>query len=139
MMISLLSMAANFILNWALVGVLQERGLALSTSVVAIMNFALLYAIMRRRVGGIEGRATALAVLKIVTASAAMGVVCWALSGLIARAAGSGFPARAVNVLVSVAVGAVVFWIVAAALGLTELRSITTAIAQRLRGRTRRS
>lgn len=138
MMISLLSMATNFVMNWMLVGVLQERGLALSTSTVALMNFALLYAIMRRRVEGIEGRRTAVAVGKIVAASAVMGVVCWVISGAIGKAAGFSFLARAINVFASVSAGAGVFYLVASALGVQELKAATDAIAGRVVRRIRR-
>ncbi|MFY9555790.1 MAG: murein biosynthesis integral membrane protein MurJ, partial [Blastocatellia bacterium] len=131
MMISLFSMATNFAMNWMLVGVLQERGLALSTSAVALMNFALLYAIMRRRVNGIEGRRTAVTVGKILLASAVMGVACWAISSVIAGGIGVSLPARAVNVLVSVTAGAVVFYLIATALGIHELRAARDAFARR--------
>jgi peptidoglycan biosynthesis protein MviN/MurJ (putative lipid II flippase) len=123
---------------WMLVGVLQERGLALSTSTVALMNFALLYAIMRRRVEGIEGRRTAVAVGKIVAASAVMGAVCWVISATIGKTAGSSFPSRAINVFASVSSGAGVFYLVASALGVQELKAATDAIAGRIgRGRRR--
>lgn len=131
MMISLLSMATNFVMNWMLIDVLQERGLALSTSTVALMNFALLYAIMRRRVKGIEGRTTAFAVGKIVAASAVMGIVCWAISRAIANSAGFSFSARAANVVASVSVGAVVFYLVASALGIQELKAATEVFTRR--------
>ncbi len=131
MMISLLSMATNFVMNWMLVGVLQERGLALSTSAVALMNFALLYLIMRRRVEGIEGRRTAVAVGKILAASAVMGITCWVISSAIGKTAGFSFAARMMNVLASVSAGAGVFYLVASALGVQELKAATDALAAR--------
>jgi putative peptidoglycan lipid II flippase len=131
MMISLLSMATNFVMNWMLIDVLQERGLALSTSTVALMNFALLYAIMHRRVKGIEGRTTVIAVGKIVAASAVMGVVCWAISRAIANGAGVSFPARTANVAASVSVGVGVFYLVASALGIQELKAATKVFTSR--------
>jgi len=137
MMISLLSMATNFVMNWMLVGVLQERGLALSTSTVALMNFALLYAIMRRRVDGIEGRRTGITVAKILAASAVMGAVCWAISNAIGRFAGPSFPARAANVFVSVAAGAVIFYLVASALRVQELKAATDVFTRRFARRPR--
>jgi putative peptidoglycan lipid II flippase len=138
MIISLLSMATNFVMNWMLVGVLQERGLALSTSAVALMNFALLYWIMHRRVDGIEGRRTAVVVGKILAASAVMGIACWAISSTIAKAAGFGFAARTINVLASVSAGAGVFYLVASALGIQELKAATDALAGRFVRRIRR-
>ena len=131
MMISLLSMATNFVMNWMLIDLLQERGLALSTSTVALMNFALLYAVMHKRVEGIEGRKTAIAVGKIVAASAVMGLVCWAISRAIANIAGFGFSARAANVVASVSAGAFVFYLVASALGIQELKAATEVFTSR--------
>jgi peptidoglycan biosynthesis protein MviN/MurJ (putative lipid II flippase) len=118
-------------MNWMLIDVLQERGLALSTSTVALMNFALLYVIMRRRVRGIEGRTTAFAVGKIMAASAVMGMVCWAIRRAIANSAGVTFSARAINVAASVSVGAAVFYLVASALGIQELKSATEVLTSR--------
>ncbi|PYT02263.1 MAG: murein biosynthesis integral membrane protein MurJ, partial [Acidobacteria bacterium] len=131
MMISLLSMATNFVMNWMLVGVLQERGLALSSSTVALMNFALLYAIMRRRVDGIEGRRTGITVAKILAASAVMGAVCWGLNNAIGRFTGVVFPARAANVFVSVTAGAGIFYLVASALRVQELKAATDIFVKR--------
>jgi len=128
MMISLLSMATNFVMNWMLVGVLQERGLALSTSTVALMNFVLLYAIMRRRIHGVEGGTTATAIGKILSASAVMGLGCWFISGAIAKVAGSGFAARVANVVVSVLIGAAIFYVAASLLRVQELRAATDII-----------
>lgn len=138
MAISLLMIAINFFMNWALVGTLQERGLALSTSTVAVLNFALLYSIMSRRVGGIEGRATALAVFKIIVASAVMGAACWVVSYSISRVLSDNQITRAINVFTSVAVGAVVFYFSANALGVKELRSGVRAVVNRLSRRSRR-
>jgi putative peptidoglycan lipid II flippase len=138
MTISLLMIAINFFMNWALVGTLQERGLALSTSTVALLNFALLYSIMSRRAGGIEGRRTALAVGKIIVASAVMGAACWAASYAISRMTGDNQIARAINVFTSVAVGAIVFYFSARALGVKELRTGVGAIVNRLTRRSRR-
>src|SRR3954454_21953092 len=56
MFVSLFSIALNFCLNWLLtlhLG-LGHRGLALSTSVVAVTNFVLLYVMMRRYAGRLE-------------------------------------------------------------------------------------
>ena len=137
MLISLAMILINFFMNWAMVGIFQERGLALSTSTVALLNSALLYAIMSRRVGGIEGRRTAATVGKIVLASTGMGAVCWAASYAQTRALGDGQVARAINVFASVAVGAVVFYLVARALGVKELAGIAAIVnrfTRRMRG-----
>src|SRR5436853_6045929 len=56
MMVSIFSIAVNFILNWFFmfkIG-LGHRGLALSTSLVALNNFLLLYIMMRKYAGPLE-------------------------------------------------------------------------------------
>src|SRR5262249_59735082 len=61
-LVSLLSIATNYLLNWMFVRKLGfgHVGLALATSAVALGNFALLYVILRRRIGrfGTHGLAT---------------------------------------------------------------------------------
>ncbi len=135
MIISLASMLTNFVMNWSLVSVLQERGLALSTSTVALGNCGLLYLIMRRRIKGIEGRRTALAVAKILFSSAVMGVACWGVSTGIRGAVGNTFTARLANVSVSVMVSAGLFYLTASLLRVEELRAATSALAGRLKRR----
>jgi putative peptidoglycan lipid II flippase len=132
MTISLFMMAANFILNWVLVGILQERGLALSTSSVALLNFALLYLIMRRRIGGIEGGRTARTVGKIIVASTAMAIVCWFVARIVGASAGQSLGARVATVAASIAVGVGVFYLSAMLLQVSELRVAKDALVGRL-------
>src|SRR5262249_7334232 len=84
MNVSLLSILVNALLNWFTIHWLGlgHTGLALATSSVAMLNFGILYAIMRRRVGALPGLGAALA--RIVLASSALGVVCVALKGGVA-------------------------------------------------------
>jgi peptidoglycan biosynthesis protein MviN/MurJ (putative lipid II flippase) len=116
--------------------VLQERGLALSTSTVALMNFVLLYLVMQRRISGIEGRRTAITVAKILAASVLMGAVCWFTSDRIAAFAGVSSAAKLANVLASISLGGFVFYVAASAFGVPELKVATETIVSRLtRGR----
>jgi len=132
MIISLLSMVTNFVMNWFLVGVMQERGLALSTSTVALANCGLLYFIMRTRINGIEGKRTAATVGKILLASAVMGAACWAISTGLSRALGDNFASRLANVSVSVVAGSCLFYLAASILRIEELKMATSAVAGRL-------
>jgi putative peptidoglycan lipid II flippase len=133
MLVSLLSMATNFVMNWLLVARFQERGLALSASMVGLLNFALLYFIMQRRIHGIEGRRTFVAIIKIFIASAAMGAACWAVSAGLPRLIGDRFAARVINVTVSVALGALIFYAGAWLLRIEELHDATNALLRRFR------
>ena len=133
MIISLASMLTNFVMNWTLVGPLQERGLALSTSTVALGNCALLYAIMQRRINGIEGKRTLVAVLKIIFASLVMAAACWAISHWVNGMCGRSFAARLLNVAGSVGAGAGVFYLAASAVRVEELKIATDALIGRFK------
>jgi len=76
MMVSLVSIVVNLTLNWTFVRVLGlgHVGLALSTSAVALGNCALLYLLLRRRVGPLGGGLTA-RLARIGAAAVVMGVV----------------------------------------------------------------
>ena len=138
MIVSLLSIGTNYVMNGLLVSRFQERGLALSTSTVALLNFALLYFIMQRRIQGLEGRRTLLTIIKIIIASAAMGAACWAMSAGITRLIGDHFAARVINVsisVVSVGLGALIFYAGAWLLKVEELHAATNALMRRFRKR----
>jgi putative peptidoglycan lipid II flippase len=72
--ISFITVLANAGLNFALVQVMGYRGLALGTSIAALLNATLLMVMLRRRLGGIEGGAIAGALAKIAAATALMGL-----------------------------------------------------------------
>jgi putative peptidoglycan lipid II flippase len=60
-----------------LVRVLGFRGLALGTSIASIFNAGALLWVLRGRLGGLDGRRTLIAFLKILAASVAMGAAAW--------------------------------------------------------------
>lgn len=120
MLVSVLSIVTNLVLNWTFVRVLGfgHVGLALSTSAVAIANCALLYAILRRRVGPLGTRAAAgfgriLAATAIMIAAAA--AVDAAVSPMLPAAATA---RHALRLLVAIPLSAGVLWGAALALGI---------------------
>jgi putative peptidoglycan lipid II flippase len=102
-----------------------HAGLALSVSMVSIFNALTLLMLIRPRIGGINGAAMLSSVAKILAAAAAMGLVCAAVARL--------SPSRAVNILAGVPLGAAVFYICAAGLGLRELTDARDALLKKLR------
>ena len=80
MLVSFLAIAANLFLNWLFTFRLGwgHRGLAFSTSLVATMNFLLLYALMRRHTRRLETRQMLTALGKISLAGALLALICWA-------------------------------------------------------------
>ncbi len=135
MIFSLVSILVNFTMSWILVGVWQERGLALSTSISALLNSALLYLALRSRIRGLEGRQTTVTVMKIGMSSAVMWVSCRLALHWLAKGFGTHFAAQVLTVLMAVAVGAAVFYGCAYLLGIGELQTAVEAMTRRFRRR----
>ena len=112
--ISFITIAINVVLNIMLMEPLQHRGLALATSISSVLNFVLLFEVLRRKIGPMGGRALSRSAGKILLASllaalaafaAAWEVESWlGLTSVIARMAvvGSGLAAAAAVYLAAV-------------------------------------
>ena len=72
------SVIVNVILNVALVRVLGYRGLALGTSITAIINASVQLFLLRREIHGLDGSRMAASLVRVLAASAVMGAVTWA-------------------------------------------------------------
>ena len=138
MLVSLLSIVTNYAVAKFTVDYLKigHIGLALSISAVAIVNFALLFFFMRRKLNGIEGRSLLSTFAKVILASAAMGAVCWLVSDRIENNLGlDGLFARLINVSASISVGVIVFYLGARLLKVGEIIQLTGAIERKFRSR----
>ena len=135
MFVSFFSIAVNVCLNWMLTFHFQlgHKGLALSTSLVALTNFALLYIMMRRYAGGLETGAFFATLAKLLMAGACLGAVCWFGREFFFPA---GVPYFAMQKLVGVGTtilaGALVFFGVAYLLRVAELRDLVDVVKRRL-------
>ena len=72
-MVSAGSVVVNIALNLALVRMMGYRGLALGTSMTAILNAAVQLFLLRRELKGLEGRRIASSLARVLVAAAAMG------------------------------------------------------------------
>lgn len=79
MLVSFLAIGTNLLLNWLFTFYLGwgHRGLALSTSVVATINFVLLYLLMRGHTRRLETRLLFIDLAKICLAGAVLAAICW--------------------------------------------------------------
>src|SRR5438445_7605173 len=79
MFVTLTSITINFSLNWFFTFYLHwgHRGLAFSTSMVAITNFFFLYSMMRHYTGRLETGAMFQTVAKLLLAGAGLAAICW--------------------------------------------------------------
>jgi putative peptidoglycan lipid II flippase len=76
-MVSMASVVVNVALNWWLVGRLGFRGLALGTSITALLNASVQLWLMRRELNGIDGGRIVRSLVRIAVATTAMAVAAW--------------------------------------------------------------
>ena len=137
MFVSFFSIAVNYGLNQWFTFHLRwgHRGLALSTGLVALTNFALLYALMHRHVQRLETRQMAATLAKLAVAGAALGAVCWAaMRWVLPAAAHAILVAKAAALFAVIGVAGAAFFAVAFVLRIEELDDVA-AMAKRKLGR----
>src|SRR5438045_7793489 len=79
MIVSFLAIGTNLFLNWLFTFRLGwgHRGLAFSTSIVATVNFLLLYALMWRQTRGLESRRMFAGLAKICLCGLLLALIWW--------------------------------------------------------------
>ena len=135
MLVSLISIALNFALNFLLTFYLKlgHKGLALSTSLVALSNFAFLYLMMRRYAGQLETGAFFRTVGKLLIAGACLGAVCWSGRAFFFSAnVHQTFPHELAGVSATVIAGTCVFFGAAYLLRVAELHDIVQVVRRKL-------
>ncbi len=138
MLVSLASILLNFATAGFMIRVmgLGHAGLALSTSVVALFGFLVLFEILRRRIGGVYGRELATGIGKVIAASLAMAAVTALSSHAMEQWLGVSRSARLADLAVSIPLGLLVFYGACRALGIHEIdlaiRSFTGPVQRRL-------
>lgn len=134
MLVSIFSIAVNFCLNWVLTFHLRlgHRGLALSTSVVAITNFLLLYLMMWRDAGGLETGRMLRTFAKLLVAGVALAAICLAANWLFFRTlADQRLLQKAVEVTITIGLSAVVFFGAAYVLRVGELHDVVVLVRRK--------
>jgi putative peptidoglycan lipid II flippase len=132
--VSVVSVLVNVVLNLVLVRIIGYTGLALGTSLAALINAATQVTLLRRAIGGIEGRRVALTFAKVVIASlvmagAARATESWATTVFM----GASLAMQAVRVSVSIAVALVVLAVASTLLRVREFEETRDMVLDRLR------
>lgn len=134
MLVSLVSIFNNIILNWLLVGPLGHRGLALSTSLMALFNFTFLLSVLRHKLQGIQGRTLGRSLLKIIGASSIMTMACWLIQQILTPILpSSGLFRHAVLVSVSITLSVGIFYLACKILKVQELEQIMGVIKMKMK------
>jgi putative peptidoglycan lipid II flippase len=132
-LVSLITVGTNLVLNITLVRTLGYRGLALGTTLAALLNAALLLTLLRRRLGGLDEERLAVAFAKIALASIVMGSAAWGVERWLALALpGAGLIARGVRVAAAIGAG---LGVLALAARLLRIREFEEALSRLKRGR----
>ena len=138
MTVSFIAIGINVLLNSVFTHALGwgHRGLALSTSLTAMINFALLYVLMRRRVGQLETRLMAVTLAKLTVAGGLLGGVCLgAQSVVLGGFYHFGLARRCISLFGTIGVAAVVFFGACYILRLEEMHEAVSLLGRRFRKR----
>ncbi len=137
--VSVLSVGVNLALNLVLVRVLGFKGLALGTAIAAILNAVVLLWLLRRRLGGLDGRRVAVSLTKIAVASAVMGVAAHVMPRGLPGDACGGELAKIARVAGAIAVALLVLAASARLLRIQEFNEATSRVLARFGSRPRES
>lgn len=133
--ISIVAVLSNVVLSLALVGPLGYVGLALATTLASTINASLLWLLLSRRIGGLDGRRVLRAAVKITVASIVMGVVAWYVeAGLHGVFTDPSMPWRLVRVGGAIAAALVTVALMALVLRIEEFTVAARRLGARFRG-----
>jgi len=135
MVVSFICVALSALLNWLFV-IKWKYGheyLALSTSITAALNFTLLFLFMRHFTKGLYDRELFSGLAKLAVAATCMAAVCYgALHTILAGWGHYGFPLRVVTLGTTIAIAAVVYFMVNIALKNEEVAVFTSILKRKL-------
>jgi putative peptidoglycan lipid II flippase len=134
MFITLISIGINFSLNWFFTFYLHwgHRGLAFSTSMVAITNFLFLYSMMRHYTGRLETAAMFQTLAKLLLAGAGLAAICWLASTFFfsAHTHVAGWK-NLIAMIITIATGVAAFFGTAYLLRVAEVHDVVGLIRRR--------
>jgi len=133
-MVSMASVVVNVALNWWLVGRLGFRGLALGTSITALLNASVQLWLMRRELSGIDGGRILQSLVRVMIASAAMAAAAWGANALLTMwMPGSALAVQVIRLAISIAVALLTLALAAQALRIAEFGEARDLVIGRFR------
>jgi putative peptidoglycan lipid II flippase len=132
--VSVGSVLVNVALNVLLVRFMGYRGLALGTSLAALINAGTQLLLLRREIGGIEGRRVMLSLAKVLLASMLMAGAAWGADVWMTQILpGTTLMLRVTRVAVAIGAGLAVLAASATVLRVTEFEDARDLVIGRLR------
>jgi putative peptidoglycan lipid II flippase len=135
MLVSFFAIGTNLFLNWLFTFRLGwgHRGLAFSTSIVATINFLLLYALMWRQTHGLESQRMLAGLARICLAGGLLALICWAANYWCLDAWGHmRFVPKLFALFATILVSAAAFFGTAFFLGVDEVRDVFDFVRRRI-------
>ena len=121
---------------WLLMDTMKVAGLALATSLSAIVNSAILIWLLRKQVGGLDGAHILRSLVRLLPPATALGLICWVAMVASERHLGTaGLGARLVNLFVPMGLGIGAFIGLSALLQVEEMHSAWRLVKRRLTDR----
>jgi putative peptidoglycan lipid II flippase len=131
-LVNVASVAVNTAANFVLFHFYGVRGLALGYALAYTFGAVVLVALIRRRLGGLDGRNVVAGIGKVVVAGLATAGAAYGASKLLARVFGTATSLeQAIQVLGSIAIGLIVFVAMALLLRIEDLRQVVGMVAGR--------
>ena len=127
-----IAMGMNIVLNIILVRYLQLAGLALATSISAIMCIFLLFGSLKKKIGYFGQDKILKTTIKSILSSAIMGAVTYFAYDMVSNLLGTGFIKEAGSLLVSVVFGVITYVILIVVLKVEEVNIITSMMKKKL-------
>lgn len=127
-----IAMIMNIVLNIILVKYLQLAGLALATSISAIVCIFLLFGSLNKKIGYFGQDKIIKTTIKSIVSAVIMGVVTYFTYDIVSNLLGVGFIKEAVSLVVSVGVGAITYGILVVVLKVDEINVITNMVKKKL-------
>lgn len=127
-----IAVALNIILNIFFVKHFKHAGLALATSISAIICIILFFRSLKNKIGYFGQDKILLTTLKTIVAAVVMGIITYLIYSFLNNILGSGFINDAIVLFTSVVVGGVVYAIMIFILKVDELKLITNMIKNKI-------
>ena len=127
-----IAMIMNIVLNIILVKYLQLAGLAIATSISAIVCIFLLFGSLKKKIGYFGQDKIMRTTIKSMVSAIIMGVVTYFAYNIISNLLGVGFVKEAISLVVSVGVGAITYGILVIVLKVDEINFITNMLKKKL-------
>ena len=123
-LVSVGTMIFNITINMILIRVIGYKGLALGTSIAALLNASVLFWLLRNRLGGLEEMLIGRTLLKTLIASAIMGLTAAVVSQQLELLfPGTDFVLQLIRILITIASGLISLGVTARILKIQELNN----------------